>query len=175
MATSAASFPIDETAFAASHAAYLSGRATAMSVRQAHLGRIAKMRCPHNHATPDSKSHFDKIEIPTTKGQVFRKMVLFEQLANYPASHIRLTRIRTAMREVGYHTIPERVPTARLDGPVEYETSDGEVRHVQAGAVVLVEDTLGNGHISRDAADGQPVILITLPKRSRSAVRVVRS
>ncbi len=30
---------------------------TAISVRQAHLSRIAKMRCPHNHATPDSKSH----------------------------------------------------------------------------------------------------------------------
>jgi hypothetical protein len=30
-------------------------------------------------------------------------------------------------------TVPEPVLTVRLDGSVEYETSDGEVRHVQAG------------------------------------------
>jgi amidase len=37
----AASFPIEETSIAALHAAYLSGRATAVSVCQAHLDRIA--------------------------------------------------------------------------------------------------------------------------------------
>lgn len=37
----------------------------------------------------------------------------------------------------------------RLDGSVEYETSDGEVRRVQAGSFVLVEDTHGKGHLSR--------------------------
>jgi hypothetical protein len=43
--------------------------------------------------------------------------------------------------------VPERVLTVRLDGAVEYETSDGEVRHVPAGGFVLVEDTHGKGHI----------------------------
>jgi hypothetical protein len=37
----AGSFPIDETSIAASHAAYLSGHATVVSVCQAHLDRIA--------------------------------------------------------------------------------------------------------------------------------------
>jgi hypothetical protein len=41
--------------------------------------------------------------------------------------------------------VPERVLTVRLDGAVEYETSDGEVRHVPAGGFVLVEDTHGKG------------------------------
>jgi hypothetical protein len=50
---------------------------------------------------------------------------------HYPASRIRFTRIPADMREVGWHTVPERVLTVRLDGSVEYETSDGEVRHVQ--------------------------------------------
>jgi hypothetical protein len=50
-----------------------------------------------------------------------------------------------------------------LDGIVEFETSDGEVRHVSAGGFVLVEDTHGKGHISRHSVEGQSVILITLP------------
>jgi amidase len=41
MATRAASFRIEETSIAALHAAYMSGRATAVSVCQAHLDRIA--------------------------------------------------------------------------------------------------------------------------------------
>ena len=41
MAATAAPFPIEETTIAALHAAYVSGRATAVSVCQAHLDRIA--------------------------------------------------------------------------------------------------------------------------------------
>lgn len=41
MATRAASFRIEETSIAALHAGYVSGRATAVSVCQAHLDRIA--------------------------------------------------------------------------------------------------------------------------------------
>jgi hypothetical protein len=59
--------------------------------------------------------------------------------------------------------VPERVLTVRLDGAVEYETSDGEVRQVQAGSFVLVEDTHGKGHISRHSAEAQTVVWITLP------------
>jgi hypothetical protein len=50
-----------------------------------------------------------------------------------------------------------------LDGIVEFETSDGEVRRVSAGNSVLVEDTRGKGHISRHPVEGQSLILITLP------------
>ena len=41
MAANAASFPIEEASIATLHEAYLSGRATAVSVCQAHLDRIA--------------------------------------------------------------------------------------------------------------------------------------
>jgi hypothetical protein len=50
------------------------------------------------------------------------------------------------------------------DDAVEYETSDGEVRHVPAGNFVLVEDTHGKGNISRHSAEEQTVIWIALPK-----------
>jgi hypothetical protein len=49
------------------------------------------------------------------------------------------------------------------NGTVEYETSDGNVRHVSAGSFVLVEDTHGGGHLSRHSPEAQTVIWISLP------------
>jgi hypothetical protein len=88
----------------------------------------------------------------------------FEVTASYPASRIRITRIPAGMGEVAWHTVPDPVLTVRLDGSVEYETSDGEVRHVQAGSFVLVDDTHGKGHRSRHFREAQTVIWISLPK-----------
>jgi hypothetical protein len=121
------------------------------------------MKCLRIYATPDGESHFDEIEIPTNKRPASPEIAPFELSANYPASQIRFARIPAAMHEVAYHTVPARILTVRLDGAVEYETSDGEIRQVQAGSFVLVEDTHGKGHISRHSAEAQTVIWITLP------------
>jgi hypothetical protein len=123
----------------------------------------AAMKCLRIYATPDGESHFDEVELPTTKRSVHPDAVPFEVSASYQASRVRLTRIPAGMREVAWHTVPEPVLTVRLDGSVEYETSDGEVRHVQAGSFVLVEDTHGKGHLSRHSAEAQTVIWISLP------------
>ncbi len=121
------------------------------------------MRCLRIYAAPDGESHFDEVDIPTEKRPIFPGAAPFELSAGYPASRIRFTRIPAAMHEVGCHTVPGRILTVRLDGSVEYETSDGEVRQVPAGGFVLVEDTHGKGHISRHSAEAQTVIWITLP------------
>ena len=121
------------------------------------------MKCLRVYATPDGESHFGEIDIPMTQRSIFPDAAPFELSAHYPASRLRFTRIPAGMREVAWHTVPERVLTVRLDGAVEYETSDGEVRHVPAGGFVLVEDTHGKGHISRHSAAAQTVLWITLP------------
>ena len=101
------------------------------------------MRCPRTYATPDGEPHFDEVDIPTAKRSILPDAASFELSAHYPASRIRFTRIPAGVRQVSWHTVPERVLTVRLDGSVEYETSDGEVRYVPAGGFVLVEDTHG--------------------------------
>ena len=58
---------------------------------------------------------------------------------------------------------PERLLAIWLDGHVEFETSDGEVRRLPAGKAVLVEDTHGKGHISRHPEEGQNAIIVILP------------
>ena len=121
------------------------------------------MRCLRIYATPDGESHFDEVEVPMMATEIFPDTAPFEVSASYSASHIHITRIPAGMRQVAWHTVPGRVLTVRLDGSVDYETSDGEVRHVPPGSVVLVEDTHGKGHLSRHSAQAQTVLWITLP------------
>jgi len=71
--------------------------------------------------------------------------------------------VPAGVREAGFHTPPGRVLAVWLDGVVEFETSDGETRRVPAGGAALVEDTHGKGHISRHPAEGQNVLLVSLP------------
>ena len=71
--------------------------------------------------------------------------------------------IPAGTREADFHNPPGRLLVIWLDGEVEFETSDGEMRRVSAGKAVLVEDTHGKGHISRHPPEGQNVILVMLP------------
>ena len=121
------------------------------------------MKCLRIFATPDGESHFDEVELPTMKRSVHPDAVPFEVSASYPASRVRIARIPAGLREVDCHNNKNTTLSLRLDGSVEYETSAGEVRHVQAGSFVLVEDTHGKGHLSRHSAEAQTVIWISLP------------
>ena len=121
------------------------------------------MKCLRIYATLDGESHFGEVEIPTKKVSVHPDATPFDVTASYSASRVRFTRIPAGMRQVDWHTVPDRVLTVRLDGAVEYETSDGEVRKVAAGEFVLVEDTHGKGHLSRHSPDSQLVLWISLP------------
>lgn len=122
------------------------------------------MKCLRIYSTPDGESHFDEIEIPTTSLQVHPDAVAFEVSAKYPASRLRFTHIPAGARQVDFHTVPERVLTVRLNGPAEYQTSDGEVRHVPAGGFVLFEDVEGKGHKSVHSPHEQTVLWISLPQ-----------
>ena len=130
------------------------------------------MRCLRIYASPDGESHFEEVDIPTAKRLIFPDAAPFELSAHYRASRIRFTRIPAGVRQVGWHTLPERVLTVRLDGSVEYETSDGEVRYVPAGGFVLVEDTHGKGHLSRHSQEAQSVLWITLLSGLDDTLRV---
>ncbi len=120
------------------------------------------MKCLRIYATPDGESHFDEIEIPTSQVRVHHAATPFEVSASYPANRVRFTSIPAGMNQVDWHTVPGRELTVRLNGSVEYETSDGDVRKVEAGEFALVEDTHGKGHLSRHSPGPQLVLWISL-------------
>jgi hypothetical protein len=121
------------------------------------------MKCLHIYATPDGESHFGEVDISTELTPLFPNEAPLELSAYYEASRIRFVHIPAGMREAGFHTPPGRLLAIWLDGHVEFETSDGEVRRLPAGQAVLVEDTHGKGHISRHPEAGQNLIIVMLP------------
>jgi hypothetical protein len=121
------------------------------------------VKCLRIYATPDGESHFGDVDIPTTETPLFANEAPFELSGHYLASRIRFVHIPAGVQKAGWHTPPGRVLAVWLDGVVEFEASDGEVRRVSAGGSVLVEDAHGKGHISRHPIEAQNVILISLP------------
>lgn len=73
---------------------------------------------------------------------------------------------RKVVREYDYefHNAPARQYIALMDGAVEIENSLGEVRVFKTGDVLLVEDTTGKGHRSRNVVpEVRSSLFITLP------------
>ena len=58
------------------------------------------------------------------------------------------------------HNAPRRLFIVQIDGRVEVEVSDGEKRVFGPGSVLLVEDTIGKGHITRSLSPGPRATLI---------------
>jgi quercetin dioxygenase-like cupin family protein len=52
-----------------------------------------------------------------------------------------------------WHTAPRRQFTMTIVGEGEVETSDGKVVQVRPGVVLLLEDTVGKGHMTRHKTD----------------------
>src|SRR5262245_57486540 len=56
--------------------------------------------------------------------------------------------VPAGMCEVDWHNPPRRLLVLWLTGEVEFETSDGDIRRLAAGSVVMAEDTTGRTHLA---------------------------
>jgi hypothetical protein len=101
------------------------------------------------HADEHDESHFAEVEIPMASATLFPQLPPFLVPAELSVFDL--------------HTAPERQLAVSLNGTVEYETSDGEVRRFGPGDIVLVEDTTGRGHITRFADGEQCFFHIPVP------------
>lgn len=64
-----------------------------------------------------------------------------------------------------WHPAPQRALAIYLTGQGEIEASDGEVRALGPGTVLLAEDTIGKGHITRvTGSDEMLVVILLLPQ-----------
>lgn len=102
------------------------------------------------------ESHYEDINIPltehtplgsTSKPVAVSSMIMRENLPGYTYD---------------WHVAPRRQYIVMLEGLVEIQVSDGEIRRFKAGDIVLVEDTEGKGHKSH-SPDGNPRRSLFLP------------
>lgn len=78
------------------------------------------------------------------------------------AEHILFRKV-AEQYDYDFHNTPARQYIALMDGVIEIETSDGIKRQFKPGDVLLVEDTTGKGHRSRNITQAvRNSIFITL-------------
>ena len=115
------------------------------------------MRVHRLYADADGESHFGDVELSYTRVSEGGRMTDV-----LPATGI-------AFREVARGHAPDWRPAPRrqyivnLGSPCVITASDGEVRTLGVGEVLLVEDTNGKGHLSREVGDAlRECIYVTL-------------
>jgi len=105
----------------------------------------------------DDESHFEDVEIP------LRDLGTIGSISKLNQATGIAFRETEGDYEFGFHNAPRRQYVINLDAAVEIETGDGTKRVLEAGEVLLAEDTTGRGHISR-AVERKPrrSIFVTL-------------
>jgi len=121
-----------------------------------------RVTCLRIFADADGETHMEDIDIALQPRKLFADNPPLRLSDNFPASWCNICHVPTGMGEVDWHNPPQRLLVLWLTGEVEFETSDGDIRRLPAGSVVLAEDTTGKGHISRHPSEGQLVVHVAL-------------
>lgn len=115
------------------------------------------------YADEAGESHFEDVEFA------------FEQTDFVPpAPPVLMTALEDASRYAfelvhpgwhgDWHPVPQRVLAVYLSGTGTIEASDGEVRDLVSGTILLAEDTTGKGHITEvTGAEDMLVLILMLP------------
>lgn len=113
------------------------------------------------YADATGESHFEDITIPLHDGGPIG------YLSDAIEAGTVIFRKVVAQYDYDFHNAPARQYIALMDGELEIETSLGVVRRFAPGDVLLVEDTTGKGHRSRNLrAAVRSSIFITLPENT---------
>lgn len=96
------------------------------------------------YADPKGESHFEDIELPLEEagdiGFLSKKI---------PAKEVMFRKVKPTY-DYDFHTAPQRQFIILLDGEIEIETSLGEKRQFRGGDILLMEDTEGKGHKTKN-------------------------
>ena len=101
------------------------------------------MRIHNLYEDENGESHFRDIEIKWTEERNFSKYS-----ARMPANGI-IFRETSGDYDLDWHPAPRRQYIVNLDAGAQITASDGEVREIKAGEIILVEDISGKGHLSK--------------------------
>src|SRR5262245_55863188 len=145
---------------------------TTRNLERAHMAPISGKRatdervtCLRIFADANGETHMEDVDIVLQPKQLFKDNPPLRLTDNFAASWYNICYVPSGMHEVDWHNPPQRLLVLWLTGEVEFETSDGDIRRLPAGSVVLAEDTTGKGHISRHPPEGQLVVHVALADR----------
>lgn len=114
------------------------------------------------YADAEGETHMEEVDFALLPRAFFDGHPPLRLTNTLAATGCNICRVPAGMGVVGWHNPPRRELVIWLTGEVEFETSDGDVRRLAAGSIVLAEDRTGKGHISRHPAEGQLVVHVDL-------------
>ena len=102
-----------------------------------------KMHYFRIYTDTDGETHFEDIAVELGNSRNGSNLS-----ALHPASGV-IFRQSPADQFIDWHPAPRRQYVVTLAGEAEVEASDGEIRRLGPGTIMLAEDTTGKGHITR--------------------------
>ena len=114
------------------------------------------------YADAEGETHMEEVDIALMPRAFFNGHPPLRLTETLAATGCNICRVPAGMGVVDWHNPPRRELVIWLTGEVEFETSDGDIRRLAAGSIVLAEDRTGKGHISRHPAEGQLVVHVDL-------------
>jgi hypothetical protein len=110
------------------------------------------------YSDSNGDSRFEDVEVPLEEAGSIGRLS-----QTMPATGVIFREVEPSY-DYDFHVAPRKQYILLLDGAIEIETSLGAKRVFRAGEVLLVEDTTGKGHKTRNL---EPVkrrsVFITLP------------
>jgi quercetin dioxygenase-like cupin family protein len=113
------------------------------------------MQITRTYTDDDGESHFDLVEVSLTEHDFAPPAPPLLVSAPVPAEQMVLIGIPLGWHG-DWHPAPRRQYWVGLRGQLDVTVSDGETRRFGPGDVVLLEDTSGRGHVTREVG-GEPV------------------
>lgn len=115
-------------------------------------------------ASEDGESHLEDVELAFDESEFLPSAPSMLLTPQEPASGYFIARAPAGL-ELDWHTAPVRELAVYLTGQGEIEASDGDVRPLEPGTILLVEDTTGKGHKTRVSGNEEVlVVIVTLPQ-----------
>ena len=99
------------------------------------------------YADEDGESHFEDVDLPFEEVDFVPPAAPVLMSPPQAAGDYRVERVPPGYQG-NWHTVPQRVLAVYFSGSCEMTTSDGDVKVLGPGTVLLAEDTTGKGHIS---------------------------
>jgi hypothetical protein len=123
------------------------------------------------YVDPDGESHFEDVDVPMQAVTTVTGVSTSKGHSGPIGDALTFTRVDPADASVGqwgvWHPDPNRQFVVWLEGEIEIEVSDGEVRQFGPGRLLLLEDTTGKGHRNRRlSADMRSIFIPLAPTAS---------
>ena len=113
---------------------------------------MSRVRYTRLYSDADGESHFEDLELPLESADFAPPAAPLLLSPALPATQLAFLNCPDGW--IGeWHPVPRRQWMLWLSGYTDIEATNGEVRHVGPGDILLVEDTTGRGHRSWQAGD----------------------